>query len=198
MPSDEQISEWTGKLRAALPGWGVLYDADFGIADFGIWVAVRGRRRLVAASTPPRLFRRAVVADVMSAVDHGEVAHLRADYPGWRIDRTSRHWFAVSRNGGPQRESVVLHGLVMASFSPSYAANWSDGTTTAPAKTRNDLMAERDEPPQAIADDYPGWMVVCEDSQWTAWCPAVTVQAASADELRALIEAAITETREPE
>lgn len=59
-------------------------------------------------------------------------------------------------------------------------------------------MAKRDEPPQAIADDYPGWMVVRDDGEWMAWCPAVTVQASSAVELRALIEAAITKPGEPE
>ena len=59
-------------------------------------------------------------------------------------------------------------------------------------------MVKRDEPPQAIADDYPGWMVVDDNGQWTAWCPAVIVQAASAAELRARIEASITESGEPE
>lgn len=107
-PSDEQISEWAGKLRAALPGWGVLYDADF-----RIWVAMRGRSVLVAASTPVKLFRRAAVVDLMSAPDHGELARLRGDYPGWRIDRTSRHWFAVSRDGSPRRQAVVLHGVIL-------------------------------------------------------------------------------------
>jgi hypothetical protein len=49
-----------------------------------------------------------------------------------------------------------------------------------------------DEYPQTIADDYPGWGIKHEDSQWTAWCPAVTVNAASAAGLRAAIEHAIT------
>jgi hypothetical protein len=50
----------------------------------------------------------------------------------------------------------------------------------------------QDEYPQAIADDYPGWAVEHEDGQWTAWCPAVTVHAATAAGLRAAIEQAIT------
>jgi len=49
-----------------------------------------------------------------------------------------------------------------------------------------------DEYPQAIADDYPGWGITRHDGQWTAWCPAVTVHAATAAGLRAAIEQAIT------
>jgi hypothetical protein len=50
----------------------------------------------------------------------------------------------------------------------------------------------RDEPPQAIADDYPGWGVTCERGRWTVWCPAVTVDAVTVADLRAGIEYAIT------
>ena len=49
-----------------------------------------------------------------------------------------------------------------------------------------------EEYPQAIADDYPGWQVWRHDGQWNAWCPAVTVSAATAAGLRAAIEQAIT------
>ncbi len=51
--------------------------------------------------------------------------------------------------------------------------------------------------PQAIADDYPGWEVRHHDGQWTAWCPAITVHAATAAGLRAAIEHAISGTDEP-
>lgn len=51
--------------------------------------------------------------------------------------------------------------------------------------------------PQAVADDYPGWGVKHEDSQWVAWCPAVTVHATSAAALRAAIEQAITGEDQP-
>jgi hypothetical protein len=50
-----------------------------------------------------------------------------------------------------------------------------------------------DEHPQAIADDYPGWGVRHVDGQWTAWCPAITVHATTAADLRAAIEAAVTD-----
>ena len=49
----------------------------------------------------------------------------------------------------------------------------------------------RDEYPQAIADDYPGWGVKHHNGQWTAWCPAMTVHADTAYGLRAAIEHAI-------
>ena len=51
--------------------------------------------------------------------------------------------------------------------------------------------------PQTIADDYPGWAVERENGQWTAWCPALTVQSTTAAGLRALIEQAIGGDGEP-
>jgi hypothetical protein len=56
----------------------------------------------------------------------------------------------------------------------------------------NRLPRVTDEYPQAIADDYPGWGVQHADGQWAAWCPAITVHAASAAELRAAIERVIS------
>lgn len=58
---------------------------------------------------------------------------------------------------------------------------------TAPGPPR-----EPDEYPQVIADEYPGWGVKYEHRHWTAWCPAITVHAATATELRAAIEQSIT------
>jgi hypothetical protein len=47
--------------------------------------------------------------------------------------------------------------------------------------------------PQAIADDYPGWAVTCDiTGRWAAACPAMTVHADTAADLRAEIEHAIT------
>lgn len=48
-----------------------------------------------------------------------------------------------------------------------------------------------EEYPQAIADDYPGWVIEQRDGGWIAWCPAVTVSAATAAGLRAALERAI-------
>jgi hypothetical protein len=48
-----------------------------------------------------------------------------------------------------------------------------------------------EEPPQAIADDYPGWEVRFTGGRWTAWCPAVTVNATTAAEIRAAINCTI-------
>ena len=51
--------------------------------------------------------------------------------------------------------------------------------------------ASPDEPPQVIADDYPGWGIRYSDGRWIAWCPAITVHAPTATALRAAIERAI-------
>ena len=56
---------------------------------------------------------------------------------------------------------------------------------------------EHDEPPQAIAHDYPGWGIEHRDGQWTAWCPAITVHALTGAGLRAAIERAITGDDDP-
>jgi len=45
--------------------------------------------------------------------------------------------------------------------------------------------------PQAVADDYPGWRITCDDGQWTARCPALIIRAPTAARLRAAIERAI-------
>jgi hypothetical protein len=45
--------------------------------------------------------------------------------------------------------------------------------------------------PQTVADDYPGWDITCDDGQWTARCPALTLHAPTATRLRVAIERAI-------
>lgn len=45
--------------------------------------------------------------------------------------------------------------------------------------------------PQAVADDYPGWDITCDDQEWTGRCPALTLRAPTAARLRAAIECAI-------
>jgi len=47
------------------------------------------------------------------------------------------------------------------------------------------------EPPQAIAEDYPGWGIKHDNGRWTAWCPAITIHADTPAALRAAIEEAI-------
>lgn len=54
-------AEDTSSLRARFPLWGVLYDHIE-----GVWVAVKGKRTLVAASTPDDLSRR------VEAIGEGE------------------------------------------------------------------------------------------------------------------------------
>jgi hypothetical protein len=51
MPDDTaQAIDDTRKLRAKFPRWGILFDPLE-----SVWVAVRGKRTLVAASSPAKL-----------------------------------------------------------------------------------------------------------------------------------------------
>ena len=62
MPEDNaQAADETRKLRARFPRWGILFD----LLE-SVWVAVRGKRTLVAASNPGTLTER------MEAAARGE------------------------------------------------------------------------------------------------------------------------------
>ena len=51
MPDDNaQAIDDTSKLRAKFPRWGILFDPLE-----SVWIAVRGKRTLVAASSPAKL-----------------------------------------------------------------------------------------------------------------------------------------------
>ena len=51
MPDDNaQAIDDTRKLRAKFPRWGILFDPLE-----SVWIAVRGKRTLVAASSPAKL-----------------------------------------------------------------------------------------------------------------------------------------------
>ena len=58
MPDEySQTGEDTRKLRARFPRWGILFDPLE-----SVWVAVRGKKTLVAASTPETLTERVEAA----------------------------------------------------------------------------------------------------------------------------------------
>jgi hypothetical protein len=58
MPEDDaQAAAETRKLRARFPRWGILFDPLE-----SVWVAVRGKRTLVAASNPGTLTKRVEAA----------------------------------------------------------------------------------------------------------------------------------------
>ena len=50
MPDDAQAADEARKLRARFPRWGILFDPLE-----SVWVAVSGKRTLVAASSPEKL-----------------------------------------------------------------------------------------------------------------------------------------------
>jgi len=65
---NSQASEDTRKLRARFPRWGILFDPLE-----SVWVAVRGKKTLVAASTPEMLTERVeAAARGESGLDEGE------------------------------------------------------------------------------------------------------------------------------
>jgi len=65
---DARAADETRALRARFPRWGILFDPLE-----RVWVAVRGKRTLVAASTPETLTERVEAATrVQAAADEGE------------------------------------------------------------------------------------------------------------------------------
>jgi len=57
MPDENSPAEDTRKLRARFPRWGILFDPLE-----SVWIAVRGNKTLVAASTPETLTERVEAA----------------------------------------------------------------------------------------------------------------------------------------
>ena len=69
MPDDHtHVADDTRKLRARFPRWGILFDPLE-----SVWVAVRGRRTLVAASSPEKL------SEQVEAVSRGEAGPVEGD-----------------------------------------------------------------------------------------------------------------------
>lgn len=106
---------------------------------------------------------------------------VRGRFPGfliWREFAGDRLRY-VARRAGP---GAGLHTVVSADLGELHDV-LSAASAADPAP---------EESPQRIAEDFPGWGVRYEGGKWTAWCPAITVQAASPAAVRALIEHAIT------
>lgn len=83
MPDENaQAADQTRKLRARFPRWGILFDPLE-----SVWVAVRGKRTLVAASTPETLGERVeAAARGETGPDEGEKTQM------WRaLRRQGRH-----------------------------------------------------------------------------------------------------------
>lgn len=105
---------------------------------------------------------------------------MQDEFPGFQVwqEFAGERLRYVARRAGP---GPGLHTVVTADLAELRAA-LSAGSEHDPPP---------DEYPQVIAGEYPGWGVRWADGRWTAWCPAVTVHAATAAALRALIERAI-------
>jgi len=80
MPDENSPAEDTRKLRAKFPRWGILFDPLE-----SVWIAVRGNKTLVAASTPQTLTERVEAAARGEAgPDEGEKTRA------WRARRRPR------------------------------------------------------------------------------------------------------------
>jgi hypothetical protein len=75
-----QAADDTRKLRARFPRWGILFDPLE-----RVWVAVRGKRTLVAASSPAKL------AEQVEAATRGETGPDEGD--------KTQTWRALRRHG---------------------------------------------------------------------------------------------------
>jgi hypothetical protein len=76
-----QAANDTRKLRARFPRWGILFDPLE-----NVWIAVRGKRTLVAASSPEKL------TEQVEAVARGETGPDEGDKTQtWRSER-KRRW----------------------------------------------------------------------------------------------------------
>ena len=86
MPDDNPLAaDDTRKLRARFPRWGILFDPLE-----SVWVAVRGKRTLVAASSPEKLTEQVEAAARGEAgPDEGDKTQtwraLRKHGRGWRL-----------------------------------------------------------------------------------------------------------------
>jgi len=89
MPDDNvHAADDTGNLRARFPRWGILFDP---LA--GVWVAVRGKRMLVAASSPEKL------TEQVEAAARGETGPEEGDKTQtWRALRN--HGRGLAAAGG--------------------------------------------------------------------------------------------------
>jgi hypothetical protein len=81
MPDENPQADDTRKLRARFPRWGILFDPLE-----SVWVAVRGQKTLVAASTPESLTERVEAAARGEAGPDEEGEKTQA----WRARRTRR------------------------------------------------------------------------------------------------------------
>jgi len=81
MPDDNgHAADETRKLRARFPQWGIVFDPLE-----SVWVAVRGKRTLVAASSPEKL------TDQVEAATQGEAGPFEGD--------KTQTWRTLRRHG---------------------------------------------------------------------------------------------------
>lgn len=122
------------------------------------------------------------------------LAFLWRDFPSHRIWEEAAggrvRYVARALRLGVSPYAVVTSDL--GELRAILASEGEDGSARCMNDPHDGTEPERDqECPQAIADDYPGWDIRCDDGQWSARCPTLTLRAPSAARLRAAIERAI-------
>ena len=97
MPDDDaRAADDTRRLRARFPRWGIMFDPVE-----KVWVAVRGKRTLVAASSPQKL------TEQVEAAARGEAGRLRATRPKRGVPSTS-----ISGASSGSREERSRHWVI--------------------------------------------------------------------------------------
>jgi len=98
MPDDHaRAADDTRKLRARFPGWGILFDPLE-----RVWVAVRGKRTLVAASSPEKL------TEQVEAAARGEAGPDEGD--------KTKTWRALRKHGRGLAAAAGRNGAASGGF----------------------------------------------------------------------------------
>jgi len=135
MPDDHaRAADDTRKLRARFPGWGILFDPLE-----RVWVAVRGKRTLVAASSPEKL------TEQVEAAARGEAGPDEGDKTKtWRALRKHGRGLAAAagRNGAAPGGFLANGDDASAALTLQYPSRRYDRPSDWPTPVRGDHLPD--------------------------------------------------------